>query len=70
MSRISRCDSVFDADTTDQTRATLPTARPGRYHVDEIRATTIPCGSMSRARGRLTRQAGRIVADDPYPRRE
>jgi len=38
MSRVSRGETGFDADTVDQARERLWHEEPGLYHVDEIRA--------------------------------
>ena len=48
MFRISRGDSGFDADTLERARETLRDGKPGRYHVDEIRAEPFPSGHTSR----------------------
>jgi hypothetical protein len=67
MFRISRDIFGFDADTIDQARERLRHAKPGRYHVDEIRPDRFPSGHISRAWGGLIRHASGRVEAEPHP---
>ena len=67
MSRISRDETGFDADTIGRARETLRREEPGLYRVDEIRAEPFPSGHTSRAWGSLIRHADGRVEDEPYP---
>jgi hypothetical protein len=61
MFRISRGDCGFDSDTLEQAREALRAEKPGRFHVDEIRAEPFASGHTSRAWGSLIRHAdGRV----------
>jgi hypothetical protein len=46
---ITRGESGFDSDTIERAREIVRSAKPGRYHVDEIRADSFPSGHTSRA---------------------
>jgi hypothetical protein len=67
MFRVSRGQSGFDADSLDQARELLRRKKPGRYHVDEIRADPFPSGHTSRAWVGLIRQGDGRVEDEPNP---
>jgi hypothetical protein len=44
MFRVSRGDMIEDAESIDGARANVRGAKPGRYHVDEVRADPFPSG--------------------------
>jgi hypothetical protein len=67
MFRVSRADIIKDADTIDGAWAIVRPKKPGRYHVDEIRADPFTSGHTSRAWGSLIRHDAGRVADKPHP---
>jgi hypothetical protein len=67
MFRISRGKWGFDSDSLEEAREVLRDEKPGRFHVDEIRADAFPSGHTSRARGSLIRHADGRVEDEPWP---
>jgi hypothetical protein len=67
MFRISRGEWGFDSDSLEQACEMLRGEKPGRFHVDEIRAEPFASGHTSRAWGSLIRHAGGRVQDEPYP---
>jgi hypothetical protein len=71
MFRISRGDSGFDSDTLDRVREMLRNGKPGRFHVDEIRADPLPSDHTSRRWGVGIKRADRSVdlEPDPWPSR-
>jgi hypothetical protein len=58
-----------DADTLDQVTEIVRSARPGRYHIDEMSSTPLSSGHTARRWGVVVHNAdGRIEKDpDPWP---
>jgi hypothetical protein len=67
MFRISRGESGFDSDTLERAREVVRQGKPGKSHVDEIRAAPFRSGHTSRAWGNLIRHADGRVEDEPHP---
>ena len=71
MFRISRNgqEPIFDVDTLEEIEPVIRAAKPGRYHVDEIRAGLLPSGYTSRRWGVGNKYAdGAVVIErDPWP---
>ena len=67
MFRVSRGDMIGDAETIDGAREIVRAEKPGRYHVDEIRADPFPTGHTSRAWGSLIRHDDGRIVDKPHP---
>jgi hypothetical protein len=51
MFRVSSGENIGDAETIDGARELVRLEKPGRYHVDEIRADQFPFRHTSRAWG-------------------
>ena len=67
MFRVSRGDMIGDAETIDGAREIVRAEKPGRYHVDEIRADPFTSGHASRAWRKLIRRSDGRVEDEPRP---
>jgi hypothetical protein len=67
MFRISRGDSGFDSDTLEKVREVLRGEKPGRFHVDEIRAEKFTSAHTYSACGRLIKDADGRVEDEAWP---
>jgi hypothetical protein len=65
--RISQRDWGFDSDTLEQAREIVGGEKPGRFHVDEIRAEPFASGHTSRACGSLIRHAAGRIEDEAWP---
>jgi hypothetical protein len=68
--RISRRgqEPIVDVEFEEDIEPVIRTAKPGRYHVDEIRAhgDPFPSGHTSRAWGKVIHQPDGRVALKPY----
>lgn len=67
MFRITRGESGFDSDALERAREILRQGKPGKYHVDQLRADPFPSGHTSRAWGSLIRHADGRVEDERRP---
>jgi hypothetical protein len=67
MFRVSGDRICEDGDTSVGAREIVHPQKPGRYHVDEIRADPLPTGHTARAWGEMIRHIGGRVEDKPYP---
>jgi hypothetical protein len=59
---------AFDIDTEEQIEQMVRAARPGQYHVDEIRSSDdpFPSGHTLRASGSVSHQSNGRVALKPF----
>ena len=67
MFRVGRGKWGFDSDTLKRALEVLRREKPGRCHVDEIRAEPFASGDTSRAWGSLIRHAEGRVEGEAWP---
>lgn len=60
-------DLVVDVDSVDAVERVVRSAKPGRYHVDEISSEPMPSGHTIRRWGVVINHADGTVTMDPDP---
>jgi hypothetical protein len=60
-------EPVIDVASAEEIAPMIKDAKPGRYHIDEIRPDRFPSGHTSRPWGQLIHEFDGSVTDEPYP---